>query len=102
MRVEFHPEAEEEFTEAVSFYKQRGRTLGERLAREVWSTMDRVVANPERWRVIEGDVRKCVVRVFPYGVLYTIEVDYILVVAIAHGKREPGYWRHRLQRRPAD
>ncbi len=96
MRVEFHPEAEDEFAEAAQFYKQRGHTLGQRFARELWSTIDRVVATPERWRVIEGDVRKCVVRVFPYGVLYTIEADFILIVAIAHGKRQPGYWRHRL------
>lgn len=39
------------------------------------------------------------VRVFPYQVLYTIEADYILIVAIAHGKRQPGYWRHRLRER---
>lgn len=99
MRVEFHPEAEEEFAEAVLFYKVRGRTLGGRFARETWGTIDRVVATPERWRVIEGDVRRCVVHVFPYGVLYTIEADYILIVAVAHGKRQPGYWRHRLPAR---
>lgn len=100
MRVEFHPEAEEEFAEAVRFYKERGRTLGERFAHEIWSTIDRAATTPERWRAIEHDVRKCVVRVFPYGVLYTVEADYILIVAIAHGKRQPGYWRHRLPIRP--
>jgi hypothetical protein len=46
--------------------------------------------------VVEQDVRRCRARVFPYAVLYTIEADYILIVAIAHGKRRPGYWRHRL------
>jgi toxin ParE1/3/4 len=38
----------------------------------------------------------CRTRVFPYAVRYTIEADYILIVAIAHGKRQPGYWLHRL------
>jgi hypothetical protein len=74
MRHEFHPEALLEFEEAVQFYKVRGRALGQRFAKEI------------RGRA----------RVFPYAVLYSIEDDYILIVAIAHGKRRPGYWRHRL------
>ena len=96
MRHEFHPEAVLEFEEAVQFYKQRGRMLGKRFTREVRATIAKIVATPNRWRVLEQDVRLCRARVFPYAVLYTIEADYILVVAIAHGKRRPGYWRHRL------
>jgi plasmid stabilization system protein ParE len=96
MRHEFHPEAVLEFAEAVQFYKQRGPKLGQRLAKEIRATITRIVTAPERWRVLEQDVRRCLVRVFPYAVLYTIEDDYILIMAIAHGKRRPGYWRHRL------
>ena len=96
MRHKFHPEALLEFEEAVQFYKERGRTLGQRFAKEVRMTIAKIVAAPDRWRVLEQDVRLCRARVFPYAVLYTIEADYILIVAIAHGKRRPGYWRHRL------
>jgi plasmid stabilization system protein ParE len=96
MRHEFHPEALLEFEEAVRFYKERGRKLGRRFAQEIRTTIVRVVATPDRWRVVEQDVRRCLVRVFPYAVLYTIEADCILIVAIAHGKRRPGYGRHRL------
>ena len=85
-----------EFAEAVQFYKQRGRDLGRRFSRETRSAIQKIVDHPKRWRVIEEDVRRCLVRVFPYSVLYTIEDGYILIVAIAHGKRQPGYWRHRL------
>ena len=101
MRHEFHPEAALEFEEAVRFYKQRGRNLGKRLAHEVRATIQKIVAAPERWRVLEQDVRRCLVRVFPYSVIYTIESDYILIIAVAHAKRQPGYWRHRLSDRPA-
>jgi plasmid stabilization system protein ParE len=100
VRHEFHPEAAAEFEEAVRFYKERGRNLGKRLAREVKTTIRKIVATPDRWRVLEEDVRRCLVRVFPYSVLYTIEADYILIIAVAHGKRQPGYWRHRLAYRP--
>ena len=96
MRHEFHPEALLEFEEAVQFYKGRGRTLGQRFAREIRTTITKIVATPDRWRVLEQDVRLCRARVFPHAVLYTIEPDHILIVAIAHGKRRPGYWRHRL------
>lgn len=96
MRYEFHPEAVLEFEEAIQFYKQRGRKLGQRLAKEVRAAIAKIVATPDRWRILEEDVRRCLVRVFPYAVLYTTEDDYILIVAIAHGKRRPGYWRHRL------
>ena len=96
MRHEFHPKALLEFEEAVRFYKDRGRTLGQRFAKEIRTTVAKIIATPERWRVLEQDVHICRARVFPYAVLYTIEDDYILIVAIAHGKRRPGYWRHRL------
>jgi len=100
VRHEFHPEAALEFEEAVRFYKERGRNLGKRFAREVKTTIRKIVATPDRWRVLEADVRRCLVRVFPYSVLYTIEADYVLIIAVAHGKRQPGYWRHRRSYRP--
>ena len=96
MRHEFHPEALLEFEEAVQFYKDRGRILGQRFAGEIRSAIAKIVATTDRWRVVEQDVRICRARVFPYAVLYTIESDYILIVALAHGKRRPSYWRHRL------
>jgi len=45
---------------------------------------------------LEDDVRRCLVRVFPYSILYTVEPDFILIVAVMHGKRQLGYRRYRL------
>jgi toxin ParE1/3/4 len=101
VRHEFHPEAALEFEEAVRFYKERGRNLGKRLAQEIRATILKIVATPERWRVLEEDVRRCLVRVFPYSVLHSVKANYILIIAVAHAKRQPGYWRHRLSHRPA-
>lgn len=102
MRHAFHPEAADEFAEAIRFYKNRGANLGHRFSREVQATIRQVVTTPDRWRVLEEDVRRCLVRVFPYLVLYTIEADFILIIAVMHGKREPGYWKHRLQTKPTN
>ena len=96
----FHPEAAQEFEEAVRFYQPRGRILGGRFSSEVRTAIRRILDTPDRWRILEDDVRCCVVRVFPYGVLYTVELEYILIIAIMHSKREPGYWRHRLASKP--
>jgi toxin ParE1/3/4 len=95
----FHPDAALEFEEAVRYYRARGRVLGDRFAAEVRLAIRRILATPERWRVVEEDVRRCRVRVFPYSLLYTVEPDGILIVAVAHGKRQPGYWRYRLNPR---
>jgi toxin ParE1/3/4 len=47
-------------------------------------------------RVIDEDVRRCITHVFPYGILYTIEQNLILIVAVMHFSREPDYWKHRI------
>lgn len=96
MRHYFHPEAALEFEEAIRFYQSRGGRLAARLNAEVRAAIERISEAPEQWSVLEEDVRRCFVRVFPYRVLYTIEPKFVLIIAIAHNKRAPGYWKHRL------
>lgn len=95
MRVVFHPEALAEFRAAAEYYEQQQTGLGERFATAVEMAVAHVIAAPESWRVIEDDIRRCLTRVFPYAVLYSIEPDHILVIAVMHCHREPGYWRNR-------
>ncbi|HEV7396804.1 MAG TPA: type II toxin-antitoxin system RelE/ParE family toxin [Pyrinomonadaceae bacterium] len=95
MRYEFHPEALEEYRQAAGWYSERESELGQQFIGSVEDTIKRVVEAPTRWRVIEEDVRRCLTRVFPYAVLYTIEPDFLLIVAVMHCSREPGYWRGR-------
>ena len=52
MRHAFHPEALLEFEEAVQFYKQRGRKLGQRFVQEIRTAIAKIVATPDRWRVL--------------------------------------------------
>jgi len=96
MRYEFHPEALEEFEEAAHYYARRQSGLESRFIAAVGNAIDVILDDPLRWRAFEEDVRRCFTRVFPYGILYTIEPDYILIVAVAHCSREPGYWKHRI------
>jgi len=73
VRHVFHPEAALEFEEAVRFYQLRGQKLAGRLNVEIRATIRKISEAPERWGILEDDVRRCFVRVFPYRVLYTVE-----------------------------
>jgi len=95
MRYAFHPEALAEYEAATGYYAERDPAIAARFVAAINETLDRIVESPHRWRVIEEDVRRCLAHVFPYGVLYTMEPDFILILAVMHGSREPGYWKSR-------
>jgi plasmid stabilization system protein ParE len=92
----FHPEADTEFQEAIEYYEAESPGMGVKFYREVLAAVVRVEAHPKAWPRLRGPVRKCVVPGFPYKLLYTIELEQLHVVAVMHGKRQPGYWAGRL------
>ena len=96
MSFAFHPEAEKELNEAIDYYEDIESGLGYDFALEVYSTINRSLDFPKAWSVLEGDVRRSLVRRFPYGVLYSEEKDEIFIVAVMHLHRKPGYWKHRV------
>jgi toxin ParE1/3/4 len=96
MNFSFHPEAEEEFLAAIDFYERREMNLGLDFAVEVHAAIGRAAEHPKAWPVLEGDVRRCQTRRFPYGVLYSQESDGIFILAVMHLHRNPDYWKHRL------
>jgi plasmid stabilization system protein ParE len=97
MRLEFHPQALAEFQEAVRYYEGRQSELGLRFYASVETSLKQIVEAPTRWPILELDVRRCLTRVFPYAVLYTLEPEYVLVVAVMHCHQKPGYWRVRAR-----
>ena len=94
----YHPEAAEEFLEACIHYSGISPELGRAFYASIEGSLEKIVGGPRTWPVIESDVRRCVVRRFPYGIYYTLvdEDSVILVVAVMDMRRQPGYWRHRL------
>ena len=69
MRYEFHPEALEEYNEAAHRYANREPCLDLRFIVSVENAIEVILADPLRWRCFEEDVRRCLTRVFPYGIL---------------------------------
>ena len=96
MRWEFHPEALEEYGHAARYYAARDPALALEFIAAVEDAIARIIEGPERWAPLEADIRRRLTRVFPYGILYVIEPAGIVILAVMHLSREPGYWRSRL------
>jgi len=95
MTFDFHPEAETEFIEAIAFYESIEPSLGEEFSLEVLAAMRNVLSYPNAWPTLAGDVRRCLINRFPYGILYSVETDRIHVLAVMHLHRRPDYWKQR-------
>lgn len=95
MKFVFHPAALTEYAEAVRFYVEQRPELAQSFIDAVENAIYRLRESPERYPVLEEDIRRCMTKKFPYGILYTIEPDYILILAVMHSNRAPGYWKSR-------
>ncbi|MBT5290879.1 MAG: type II toxin-antitoxin system RelE/ParE family toxin [Thiotrichales bacterium] len=95
MNFSFHPEAEIEFNKSIDYYEEIGSGLGYDFALEVYSTIKRSVEFPDAWTVFEGEIRRSLVKRFPYGILYSKEQKGIFIVAVMNLHRQPEYWKHR-------
>lgn len=92
MRIIFTRYAKQELEDAVRYYELEYSGLGKRFKEEVERAALRIAEYPQAWSVDRGDVRKCLLHKFPYKLLYSIEEDHILVIALAHQHRKPDYW----------
>lgn len=94
----FDPDARAEFLAAVEYYEECQVGLGRRFRMDVETELDGIKAMPFRYRVFHAPFRRCLVPKFPYAILFVVEPGFILVVAVAHVKRKPGYWCERTRK----
>ena len=95
MRVRLHPEAEAEMIDAAAYYEDQQPDLGKRFLASVQDAINSITINPRLYPVVDLDVRRCLTKVFPFGVLFRVLSDQIVVVAVMHLTRHPDYWKHR-------
>lgn len=95
MRFSFHPQADEEFQEAVRYYENCQPGLGIEFAKEVYSTIARIFEFPDAWMVMSKNTRRCLVNRFPYGVIFQIKSRMLRIIAVANLHRRPDYWKNR-------
>ena len=96
MNYRFHPAASAEYEGDIRFYKKRQPGLQHRFVAAVEETIGRILEHPERWRMIDPDIRRCLTKTFPYSVIYSVQGETVFIIAVAHGSREPGYWKDRV------
>ena len=88
--------AQAELDEAVAHYSLEVPGLGDEFLQEFLSSLQRIKAYPQAWHPFTQNTRRCQLRRFPYGIIYQILENEILVVAISHLHREPGHWKNRI------
>lgn len=91
----FHPEALAEADEVAAFYKARQPALEVRFLEALNEAITRISRNPLMYRSVEGDLRKCRILRFPYGIIYRVGDERIEVIAVMPLRRRPGYWKSR-------
>jgi len=96
MNVGFHPAARAEFRAAVDRCNLQREGLGHEFAAEVKRAVRRIVGYPEAWTPLSARSRRCLLRRFPFGIVYQVRGETILIVAVMHLHRHPDSWKSRL------
>jgi toxin ParE2 len=95
MNYRFHPEAESELHEAYDYYEAKREGLGGRFGEAFREALARVLQRPLAWGLLEAPYRLCRLKRFPYGILYEPREEEVVIVAVMHLHRKPGYWKDR-------
>lgn len=90
--------AQQELDETIAWYTTQVAGLGDAFLLEALRTFNLIERYPDTWHPIDGNLRRCRLARFPYGVIYASEQDALVVLAIAHLHRRPDYWRDRLRK----
>ena len=97
MKIDFLTIAQKELADAVDWYNEQSDGLGNEFLDELDRAIRRAVAYPQSCTEIESGLRRCLIARFPYGLIYSLEEERIIVVAVAHLHRHPRYWAERLE-----
>jgi len=88
--------AEEEMTGASLFYEASSNGLGSDFLADVQFGIDSLREHPHLGHEVGGGLRRMLLHRFPFSLIYSVEADAILIVAVAHYGRRPGYWKNRV------
>ncbi len=94
----FHPGAAEDYEEAFAWYVARGAALAADFEREVERCLRLIAETPLRWPKFDAERHRMIVRKFLYSIAYEVIANQIVILAVAHGRRRPYYWRARAER----
>ncbi len=93
MKYFFHPAALQEYSESVKYYSEISPSLASAFVAQIENGINQILLYPQAWQPIEEDVRRCLIKRFPY----TIEDNNsVIIQAVMHLSRNPGYWKARI------
>ena len=95
-KIEFHEEASREYEAAFDWYFERSELAASKFAEELERAISNIAKAPGRWPEGIGGARKICLERFPFVVVYRELSSNIQIIAVAHGRRRPGYWKQRL------
>ena len=95
MNVRLLDAAQDELEQYVEYYNRQQPGLGLEFAREIYRCIDHVCENPLAWTQVSRRLRRAIPQRFRHGVLYRVENDTIIIVALTHFRRHPNVWRER-------
>lgn len=93
MTYRFLSPAQRELSEAVQYYEQAAPGLGLEFLDEIERTVERILQHPEAWTRIADHPRRCRTRRFPYGLIYSVERDVVIIAAVMNLRRHPDSWK---------
>jgi plasmid stabilization system protein ParE len=93
--LSLRPQAEEELLAACRWYEEQKPGLGARFADAIDDAFQRIASNPSAFPIVHNEIRRAVLRQFPYGVYFRVQADAIVVIAVMHRRRHPRQWRAR-------
>jgi plasmid stabilization system protein ParE len=96
MNYKFLPPASEELKLAAEFYEKGALGLGSQFLHDVKATIARILKNPRAWSCLDENIRRCRLLRFPYGIIYSIEQDTIIIISVMHLHRYPQSWKNNL------
>ncbi len=100
MTFVFHPDAKAELDATAEHYEQTQPGLGLAFIDEAYAAILRIQEYPDAWARLSAHTRRCLLHRFPYSLVYQIKPEHMLILAVAHRSRRPGYWNQRRLRQP--
>lgn len=94
--LRFHPEARIEFRESAYLYRERNPQIAVTFRVSVSDGVRRILQSPLQCPQYLFGTRRCVLHTFPFSIVYLEQPETVIVIAVAHHKRRPGYWKSRL------
>jgi plasmid stabilization system protein ParE len=99
--VQFHPRAREEYDHEEAWYFERSAVAADRFDAEVAAALEAIASRPQSYPVVLRHVdllvRNAPLERFPFRIVFFEATDQLVVLAVAHAKRRPRYWKDRLE-----